>query len=198
MSNVEKNTGIDPIKMKPGRARVSVLGSIVTLVVLLIVGVWSFMLGLSGYREERLSADWPTAQGEIVSARMNESIAQDETGNMVYYEPRVEYTYSLDGHDYRSQAIRLLGPVQLNNPSAAQNFMKTYHQGARVDVYHDPENPSRAFLVRKPLSIWNPFLLIGAFIGIIFILFIYNIASLSIAKSIKKNRKNRNARDDIR
>lgn len=89
------------------------------------------------------SADWPRTQGWVETSRV-ERFAR--TGGRV--EPRLElsYSYSVQGETYSGHRVRLPAPVPGVLQDGPQQLTGRYPAGLQVDVFYDPEDPSRAVL----------------------------------------------------
>jgi hypothetical protein len=86
------------------------------------------------------SSGWPAAEGVIVWSR----VGTGSTRDFAYYEPDVEYCYSVGDQRFRSDRI-VYGGVWLTR-WLADRVAEKYPIGRKVSVYYDSDNPSRAVL----------------------------------------------------
>jgi hypothetical protein len=67
----------------------------------------------------------------------------------------VRYTYEVFDQEYTGTRIRF-GAQGYNESSTAQEEIRRYPSGKRVDVFYDPENPSTAVLTKGAGGgVWN-------------------------------------------
>lgn len=88
---------------------------------------------------------WQPTEGAIAETM----IVSDTSGDWERFEPRVTYTYTVNGVGYTGNVIRAGGPqfnVGAASREAAEIRMTKYQVGARVTVYYDPANPAVAVL----------------------------------------------------
>ena len=145
--------------------------------------LWSFILflivgGLAasffGWRSvirSLASSDWPSVDGKIIESRVEEKKVQ-RTGsgtnktplNQKRYQPKVDYTYSVNDksfkgsrisysdHGYlgKSKKITIMGVTRYSSnadaKAGAQKIAKKYPKGKKVTVYYMPDNPSESLL----------------------------------------------------
>ncbi len=83
----------------------------------------------------KFSTDWPTAMGRITAA---------ETVKVIFRrQPRVTYTYSVNGAPFTSQRISFAGGYR---PKETDAILARYSVGKEVPVSYSPENPAEATL----------------------------------------------------
>jgi hypothetical protein len=119
--------------------------SVIVMAFLLHEVVWL----IRGYA----SANWPTVEGTVVRSDIErfEHAPRDYGTQQSGLHLHVSYEYTVHGKTYQSDLLdcgrstkRTVVPRSLVNPADAAD---SWHaQGGRVDVYHDPRNPSVAIL----------------------------------------------------
>lgn len=100
------------------------------------------------------SADWPRTRGWVETSRVQRF---SRTGGRV--EPRLElsYSYTVDGQTYEGRRVRLPAPIPKMLRDGPQQITGRYPAGLEVDVYYDPQDPSRAVLERgAPTAAYLP------------------------------------------
>ena len=86
-------------------------------------------------RSARVSTAWPTTTGRITAA---------ETVKVMFRrQPRVTYSYSVDGAPFVSQRISFAGGYR---PRETDAILAQYSVGKEVPVSYAPENPAEATL----------------------------------------------------
>jgi hypothetical protein len=79
------------------------------------------------------SRHWPSCQGTIVEAAIRQL-------NRVEI-PQVRYVYTVDSQSYSATTVQFM----LSEDAAAQ-AKRSYHPGAKVDVFYNPRRPQQATL----------------------------------------------------
>jgi hypothetical protein len=83
----------------------------------------------------KASTDWPTTTGKITAA---------ETAKVMFRrQPRVTYSYSVNGAPYTSQRISFAGGYP---PKETDAILSRYPVGSDVPVAYTPDNPKEATL----------------------------------------------------
>jgi Protein of unknown function (DUF3592) len=94
---------------------------------------WHYVLAVESTR-------WPRVRGKVVR-----SWVERVDFEYAYYSPCVEYTYEVAGVHHRSTTIWLTGFKSMRR-RRAERIAATYVAGDPVDVWHDPNRPTRAAL----------------------------------------------------
>jgi hypothetical protein len=128
----------------PVRLATAVLGA---LAILFIV------LGLVGFRAGGRVLYSASANGQIVSSRLNEYA--DKQGAH-HYRPMVIFSYPVEAERYMSNHIAS-GVADSTNAAAAERIVARYPVGRTVTVFYDPLDPQHAVL--EPGT--NPWLFIA-------------------------------------
>jgi hypothetical protein len=116
-----------------------------------LLGVGFFLLiflgFFSGFVRALQSRRWPQTQGRVTESEVRESSRQDDDSShkLSYsYEPRVCYSYTVDGKILESRQIAI--GVVLGSKADAAKVIARYPVGARVTVYHHARKPYLAVL----------------------------------------------------
>lgn len=107
------------------------------------------------YRKAMAKADYPTLPGTIsknvLDVKEHESTDSDNRREISYeYIPRVEYTFSVGGISYTGHRIHVLDSKSSSLESEALKVLAAYPLNATVKVFHNPRDPSDAFLENNP------------------------------------------------
>lgn len=120
--------------------RMSALGAVL-LLLLFTLAAWSMFVGELGDLVRGFSSrKWPHTSGVVLSSGVDST-----PGSSVHWYPVITYRYRVDGDEYDSNVIAfhsLSGPHVGSNRDEAQKFADQYEEGAAVDVYYDPQDPS--------------------------------------------------------
>lgn len=88
------------------------------------------------------SASWPSTAGTVVAVdRVYAGSGED--GDPAYDE-KVEYSYAVDGHEYRGNLVAALAPAK--SAEQVQVVLEAYPVGSKVEVYFDPDDPAVCLL----------------------------------------------------
>ncbi len=131
------------------------LGVLFTLASLILAGVGAVI----AIRQERRLATYVEGQATIVSTSVETTTTTRAKGGgtSTSYEPVVEYEYVVDGRTYRSKE---LSPSSFVWRSAgfAERVLERFQVGWQYPCWHDPDDPSEAFLLRE--TIFLPYFLV--------------------------------------
>jgi hypothetical protein len=83
----------------------------------------------------KASVAWPTTTGKIT--------ASNAAKVMFRRQPRITYSYSVDGAPFTSQRVSFAGGYK---PKEVDPVLARYPVGGEVTVAHDPQNPAEATL----------------------------------------------------
>ena len=137
-----------------------ILGAVILLVGIIILFVDSHRKKKAGAVE---TSDWGTTGGKITSAHLeqHEERKDDASGTHIDigYEPVVEYVYTVDGQEYRSNNV-FPGENIYFSKSNAQEILDEHPINKYVPVSYDPDDPATSSLEPRPEGV-NYFHLIG-------------------------------------
>ena len=109
------------------------------------------------------SENWDKGTATITSSEIEktERRSKDPQGfnqTSTSYSVRVKYSYTVEGSNYEGNTIGF-GTMSHNEKSDAQEELKSYPKGKKIDVYYDPENPSDSVL--KKGVFWPMYIVIA-------------------------------------
>ena len=131
-------------------------------VLFLIVGVGALSIGAYLYWRAKASQNWPWVMGEVLSARVRETVDTTGSGRTISrHFPEVTYEYRVGGRTYRGKRIRFGGPLHTDRETA-EAWLQSYPVGGQVRVYYNPKRPQEAVL--QPSSSPTAWILI--FVGL--------------------------------
>jgi len=123
---------------RPGNANPITLGTIFALVGAAIF----FFFALPPLQYSNSSKSWPIVQGIVTRSEIDVWSSNGRT----HYEPKIAYTYIVDGKKYTSSQIEAGDPAPDNNVTHAKRLQAEYPVDSEVTVYYDPELPESAAL----------------------------------------------------
>lgn len=139
---------------------------------LFVGGVAAVILGFRARKKGEASNSWPSADGIITNAWIEENTDYDDDGfSSTTYTPKWQYTFYVGGNEYTNDRISYGASRGYGRHSKAQEELERYPANSRVRVYYDPNDLKESVLVRGAKGT-----LVGVIIGIILI-----IASILVA-----------------
>lgn len=105
------------------------------------------------------SLSWTTVPG-LVGSAIVASTGSGDFEEASWYEPRVNYTYTIAGREYAGARISF-GRMQFSSKKKADAVIAKYPAGATVSIAYDPQDPQNSVLdraTRPPaVSFWTGF-----------------------------------------
>ena len=173
-----------PISPGCSKAFIFVLGRLFPLsfglggLIFLGVGLWAINKGMQSENWDKGTATITSSEIEKTERRSKDPQGFNQTSTS--YSVRVKYSYTVEGSNYEGNTIGF-GTMSHNEKSDAQEELKSYPKGKKIDVYYDPENPSDSVL--KKGVFWPMYIVIAVSV----ITLIGSIwASFALTKYLKK------------
>lgn len=126
------------------------------------------VLGIAGVinrNKAKKASGWPSVQGKVIDARLEEQKSTDLDDNLsIHYRPVVTYQYEIGGQTYASNRT---GVIPMNyDQKTAQKKLDAFPMGSALTVFYNPENPEEA-LLNPSKTTANIFLIIGIVVLVI-------------------------------
>ena len=113
-----------------------------------LVGITLLAWWAIARRRAATSQAWPAAPGQITGAVVHSFQRRDNEGDVTtFYEPRVDYAYTIAGQALTGKRIEF-GAAASTNRAKAEQVLSRYTPGAAVEVYYNPARPTDAVLER--------------------------------------------------
>lgn len=114
--------------------------------VLLAVGIAAY--GGIGLGQSRIAATarWPKTSGRIVSSEVGMAVIKTGRVRRATDVANIYYTYTVDGREFKCDGLRVVPMFHPTPEGTAEELVRRYPVGRRVDVYYDPSDPSDALL----------------------------------------------------
>ncbi|MBK8235853.1 MAG: DUF3592 domain-containing protein [Deltaproteobacteria bacterium] len=114
--------------------------------IFILCGAAPIWLAQRAFAKDRAIARWPRAPGKITvsTTTSHNSYGDDAHGvrrHYTLYTPVVEYTYTVAGSELRGTRL-----TRVTASSTSKPDMGRYPVGQDVMVFHDPSDPSSAYL----------------------------------------------------
>lgn len=116
-----------------------------------LLGMLSLAAGTYFHLHPRKAFPWLRTDGSIVSSNVESYTSADSPSNSSqrrYYKAVIEFSYNVEGHEYHN-TVGGSNPITISisgNQSNAEAEVAKYPAGKIVDVYYDPQNPTRSSL----------------------------------------------------
>ncbi len=131
------------------------------------IGVALLVFGINQQRKARLAEKWPTAQGTITAARIDQERrvqrTQGGTRTSTTYAPAVEYTYQVNGTAFQGKRLSTGGTMSYDY-NTAQRIISRYQPGQPALIHYDPADPAQAVLETRAAGSLLLFILGGLFL----------------------------------
>ena len=86
---------------------------------------------------------WPTVEGKILKS---EVVQQYFFLQQYSYEPRIHYSYSVEGKTYESDSISMRF-LSSKSADTVQEVVGNYPAGSQATVYYNPDDPEESVLI---------------------------------------------------
>ena len=130
-----------------------------------LVGTALFGYGHIKLQESRASVDWPTANGRIITSRVESHESEDGTT----YSADIVYVYNVEGTEHSSDVVVIGG-----HEYSAHNVVQRYPVDKNVTVSYAPDDATNAVLEPGVESYMFQTLGIGIAAGSLFFALIFN------------------------
>jgi hypothetical protein len=107
----------------------------VLALIFLIVFPFALYKAWKNVQVAKASTAWPTTTGKVTASEI--------TKVMLRRQPRITYSYSVNGTPFTSQRVSFAGGYK---PKEVDPVLARYPVGSEVTVAHDPRNPAEATL----------------------------------------------------
>jgi hypothetical protein len=119
------------------------------VVVLGIFAGFIALFALAMRRQAKLARQWPVVPGTIAMSDVEEYRAAPDKNHVrgaVMYQRQVSFSYRFDNVAYSRVETRFATGVNSTSGWLMRKFTTAWQDGAHVDVYVNPANPSEATL----------------------------------------------------
>lgn len=120
------------------------LGKILLLAMVLIAGVFAWR----AWEVKRASPQWPSVEGVMLTSQprsLNDNPAEPE-GAKHDWVAEVRYAYTVNGASYTGNRLQAFGRRYMTQDEVRRE-LAPFPVGARVKVFHDPDQPANSVLI---------------------------------------------------
>jgi len=121
------------------------------------------------HRQASLARKWPVVTGTIKLSDIEQYRAarlDDKAGSRIMYQRRVSYTYKYNNLTYTNNHATLASSVASSSSWLVRKSTTDYKDGAGVQVFVNPANPSQATLEPRAGFVWVLWLAAAAIWGV--------------------------------
>ena len=128
----------------------------VILIIICVTGIYYALRNID-------AANWPVAQGKIISSK---SMLRSDSDEDTFYEIVATYNYRVEDRVYQGERIRFGGKRASSYWGANDIVQNQYFPGASVEVYVNPLDPTDAVLEISDscLSVLSIIFVLGFFV----------------------------------
>ncbi len=151
------STGLVDSKLSPLVIAFGAFGAVIALFALVM------------HKQARLAKQWPVVDGTIKLSGLEQYRAARTDGGgrgPVMYQRKVQFTYVYDGNSYTGTHATLSSNLASSSDWLTRKLTPPYQDGASVNVWVNPANPSEATLNPGTPFVWFLWLLVLGFAGL--------------------------------
>lgn len=131
---------------------------IIVAAVLGLIALFILLRAVRGWMAASTSRAWPTVSGRVLNSSLIRTARRGTSGGGSYV-PMIVYEYQVDGKVYRSNRYSFGSQIGTGFSGIASRVVDQYPEGATIDVYYNPDNPSEAVLKRSSGGSWGNLLM---------------------------------------
>ena len=138
-------------------------------VLVVALGAFGFAISLFAlalHRQASLAKKWPQVTGTIKLSGVEQYRNAPEgnaSSGQVMYQRKVNYTYRYNNISYTRMHSSFASNSATDSGWMARKFLKSWHDGASVQVYVDPANPAEATLEPRASFVWVIWICVAGF-----------------------------------
>jgi hypothetical protein len=118
-----------------------------TVVILLLVGIWAFSSGLKNLLPGIASRTWPSTTGHVTSQAVEAYEVSTEDGTYTRYRPAVNYEFDVYDHTYQGSRVRI-GDPGFDQATDASQLLAKLTGDSECQVFYDPYDPNNCTLLK--------------------------------------------------
>jgi len=110
-----------------------------------VVGILLSVFTFGSIRKGKKSMSWPSVGAVVNSSEVEVRREYDpEDGESVYYYPRINYTYSVDGQNFKGNKYKIMEASMSRRK--ARTVVAGFSPGDQITVFYDPEKPEESVM----------------------------------------------------
>ena len=140
-------------------------------VISLVIGLVIAFFGYRKWADHDPVLDWSTTKGVILSSKKESKLAETSSDANVYntgvfgtqvrgskrnvynYFVKLEYSYTVNGEEYRSSQIYPHQDPSFSSEGDATELKTRFFKNKKVTVYYNPRNPNKTYLIYDTPSV---------------------------------------------
>lgn len=125
-------------------------GNIPLAIMLGVMGLIALLIGVAASRAAKMTFDWSSTWGVVEESGVEDFETYDNNRLRTHKRASIVYSYTVNGHQYKSQRIAVHGWKAASNIGAfVSGPVKKFPPGKPVEVFFNPANPAEAVLERR-------------------------------------------------
>jgi hypothetical protein len=109
------------------------------------MGLLTLVTAVKKYRINRQRDRFEPVEARVLNSEIESSHTSDGTS----YSEAIEYEYEVDNETFVSDSVNPGADANRTTQTGARKYVEEYPEGATVEAFYDPEDPSVAFLENK-------------------------------------------------
>jgi hypothetical protein len=116
-------------------------------------GAVTLLFFFAARRASSEASRWPAVSGTVLESGVETFHDTSDSSTRTSYRPAVEYSYRVNGREYRSRQIKLNVKTG-GSETFARKAAQAYPVGKKVEVHYEPGNPGNAALENPTGMMW--------------------------------------------
>lgn len=109
------------------------------------MGLLTLVTAVKKYRINRQRDRFEPVEATVLNSEVKSSHSSGDTS----YSEAIEYEYEVNDETFVSDSVNPGADANRTTQSGAREYVEEYPEGATVEAFYDPEDPSVAFLENK-------------------------------------------------
>jgi uncharacterized integral membrane protein len=129
------------------------------------IGIGMLIKLMKNFSKARLSKNWLSTSGKIVSSELDAQTTTDEDGyQTTTYIANIVFEYQVDKTSFKCDCINFDYGMRTSNKRKQQSIVEQYPAGSQVTVYYDPDEPEQAVLEKRVNGVFTTIMVSAVFI----------------------------------
>lgn len=154
------------------------------------IGIGMLVKLMKNFSKARLSKNWLTTPGKIVSSELDVQTTTDEDGyQTTTYIANIVFEYQVNKTSFKCDCINFDYGMRTSNRRKQQYIVEQYPAGSQVTVYYDPDEPGQAVLEKRVNGVFTTIMVSAVFIliGVIVVVMSLGINPPAFLKNLLGN-----------
>lgn len=129
------------------------------------IGIGMLVKLMKNFSKARLSKNWRSTPGKIISSELDAQTTTDEDGyQTTTYIANIIFQYSVNNVSFECDCINFDYGMRTSNKHKQQSIVEQYPAGSQVMVHYDPDEPEQAVLEKRVNGVFTTIMVSAVFI----------------------------------